>query len=130
MLYSYGVDLKSLRGEDAPEVILKDFREKLPETHHAFFSGLPLTAEFGDYFFTHAGVRPGQYLEKQQEADLLWIRDEFLASQMDFGKIVVHGHSAQEKPEFLPNRINLDSGAYITGRLTCLVLDGDTQRIL
>ncbi len=129
-LHSYGVDLKSLRGEDAPEALQIDFRAKLPEAHYAFFSALPLMAEFGDYYFTHAGVRPGRRLENQSEEDLLWIRDEFLMSQMDFGKIVVHGHSAQEEPELLANRINLDTGAYITGNLTCLVLDGQGQRIL
>ncbi len=129
-MHSYGVDLKNLRGEDAPETLRKDFSERLPETHRNFFGDLPLSIEFGDYFFTHAGVRPGLKLENQLEEDLLWIRDEFLMSQMDFGKVVVHGHSAQEKPELLPNRINLDSGAYITGRLTCLVLDGEEQRIL
>ena len=129
-LYSYGVDLKSLRGVDAPEVLLKEFREKLPDAHHAFFSGLPLTVEFGDYFFAHAGVRPGKRLEKQSEEDLLWIRDDFLVSQTDFGKIVVHGHSAREEPELLGNRINLDTGAYITGKLTCLVLDGERQHLL
>ncbi len=129
-LHSYGVDLKSLRGEDAPEVLQENFKGKLPDTHRAFFSALPLTVQFGDYFFAHAGIRPGRRLENQREEDLLWIRDEFLVSQMDFGKIVVHGHSAQEAPEILPNRINLDSGAYITGKLSCLVLDGDEQRIL
>ncbi len=129
-MHSYGVDLKNLRGEDAPEVLHGSFSKRFPEAHRAFFHDLPLSVEFGDYFFAHAGVRPGLKLENQLEEDLLWIRDEFLFSQMDFGKVVVHGHSAIEKPELLPNRINIDSGAYITGKLSCLMLDGEEQRIL
>ncbi len=129
-MHSYGVDLKNLRGEDAPEELRNNFSERFPQTHRAFFRNLPLSIELGDYFFAHAGVRPGLELENQLEEDLLWIRDEFLSSQMDFGKVVVHGHSANEKPELLPNRINIDSGAYITGKLSCLALDGEEQRIL
>ena len=109
---------------------MKDFREKLPPTHFEFFSNLPLSVEFGDYFFTHAGVRPGIPLNLQKEEDLTWIRDEFLSSQLDFGKVVVHGHTPRDRPEVLPNRINIDTRAYDTGILTCLVLNEDEQRFL
>ena len=68
--------------------------------------------------------------ERQSEEDLLWIRDEFLNSRMDFGKIVVHGHTPTEEPEVLPNRINIDTGAFATGRLTCLVIDRSQRRFL
>ena len=84
----------------------------------------------GPYFLCHAGIRPGVSLERQSPADLLWIRDEFLNSTMDFGKIVVHGHTPTEQPEVLPNRINIDTGAYASGHLTCLILDGDKRRFL
>jgi serine/threonine protein phosphatase 1 len=57
--------------------------------------------------------------------DLLWIREEFLTSTMNFGKIVIHGHSPNEWPEVRPNRINIDTGAFATGRLTCLVVEGE-----
>jgi serine/threonine protein phosphatase 1 len=60
----------------------------------------------------------------------LWIRDEFLNSKLDFGKIVIHGHTPVEKPEFRPNRINIDTGAYATGRLTCLVVEGARFRTI
>jgi serine/threonine protein phosphatase 1 len=84
----------------------------------------------GKYFLCHAGVRPGVPLERQAEQDLLWIRDEFLSSRADFGKIVVHGHTPTESPEVLPNRINVDTGAFMTGRLTCAVLGEERLRFL
>ena len=80
-------------------------------------------AHFGKYFLCHAGVRPGVPLERQDDHDLLWIRGDFLNSTMDFGKIVVHGHTPVAEPEVLPNRINVDTGAFASGRLTCVALD-------
>jgi serine/threonine protein phosphatase 1 len=79
----------------------------------------------GDYFFVHAGVRPGVRLADQKEEDLLWIRDDFLNSSQDFGKVVVHGHTPIEKPDVRRNRINIDTGAFATGNLTCLVVEGE-----
>ncbi len=78
----------------------------------------------GDYAFVHAGFRPGIAPELQAEEDLLWIREEFLRSHADFGKMVVHGHSISERPDIRRNRIGIDTGAFATGILTCLVLDG------
>ena len=75
-------------------------------------------------------MRPGVPLERQEEKDLLWIRDEFLSSKLDFGKIVVHGHTPTANPEVLPNRINIDTGAFATGRLTCVALDEGGYRFL
>ena len=75
--------------------------------------------------FVHAGVRPGVPLDAQDPDDLVWIREPFLSSDADFGKVVVHGHTPAEAPEVRPNRINVDTGAFFTGRLTCLVLEGD-----
>jgi len=73
---------------------------------------------------------PGIPLERQSVEDLLWIRDEFLNSTADFGRIVVHGHTPSERPEVLPNRINIDTGAFATGRLTCVVLESAKPRFL
>jgi serine/threonine protein phosphatase 1 len=69
-------------------------------------------------------------LECQNVDDLLWIRDKFLKSTINFGKIVVHGHTPTERPEVLPNRINIDTGAFATGRLTCAVLESSQPRFL
>jgi serine/threonine protein phosphatase 1 len=104
--------------------------EALPAKHWYFFRTLPLSWEIGDYFFAHAGVRPGTALNEQLEDDLLWIREEFLTSSEDFGKVVVHGHTPTDSPVKKVNRIGIDTGAYLTGRLTAVVLDGQTQRFL
>ena len=85
---------------------------------------------FGDYFFCHAGVRPGVALDRQRPDDLIWIREGFLDSNADFGKVVIHGHTPVAEPEILPNRIDIDTGAVFTGRLTCLVLEGSGYRFL
>ena len=98
--------------------------------HVAFLDSLKLSLVVGRYFLCHAGVRPGVPLERQTEDDLLWIRDEFLDSSADFGKIVVHGHTPVAAPEVLKNRINIDTGAFATGRLTCIVLEGERHRFL
>jgi serine/threonine protein phosphatase 1 len=75
-------------------------------------------------------VRPDVPLKQQYERDLLWIRDDFLLHEEDFGKVVVHGHTPAPEPDIRPNRINIDTGAYATGRLTCLVLENDQMRFL
>jgi serine/threonine protein phosphatase 1 len=90
-----------------------------------FLAHLRPSFSYGDFFFAHAGVRPGIPLHEQQEDDLLWIRDEFLFYEEKFEKFIVHGHTPVPKPDQRHNRINIDTGAYATGRLTCLVIDRD-----
>ena len=102
----------------------------MPAHHRGFMQGLALTARFGDYFFCHAGIRPGVPLDRQSPHDLVWIRDEFLLSGADHGVVVVHGHTPAAAPELLPNRINIDTGAVFGGPLTCLVLEGTEYRFL
>jgi Calcineurin-like phosphoesterase len=107
-----------------------EFAEALPRAHLEFFKNLKLHVTIGDYLFVHAGIRPRVALDDQSETDLLWIRDEFLESQANFGRVVVHGHTPTEKPVVRPNRIGIDTGAYMTGRLTALVLEERTRRFL
>ena len=107
-----------------------DFNAKLPARHRDFLDRLPLTHVEGDYLFVHAGLRPGVPLDRQREEDLLWIRDEFLESDAGFGRIVVHGHSIASEPQIRTNRIGIDTGAFASGRLTCLVLEGANYRFL
>jgi serine/threonine protein phosphatase 1 len=122
-LVSYGV-LPEPRIGGKPIVELQSaFHHALPPTHLHFFRDLQNTYECGDFFFVHAGVRPYVKLSQQKESDLLWIRGEFLLSDYDFGKIIVHGHTPARDIEVRPNRINIDTGAFATGRLTCLVLE-------
>jgi serine/threonine protein phosphatase 1 len=96
----------------------------MPPQHFEFLQRLRLTFTCGDFFFVHAGVRPGIPLREQQETDLLWIREEFLRSQKHFGKYIVHGHTPVRSAEVLANRANIDTGAYATGNLTLLSIQG------
>jgi len=104
----------------------QQLREKVPERHLEFLRGLSCCHEEGDYFFAHAGVRPGVPLHAQVPDDLLWIRREFLDSTVEHGKIVVHGHTITELPEVRRNRIGIDTGAFASGKLTCLVLEDES----
>lgn len=126
-LKSYGIEhrLGSSWGQTRAELL-----QRLPSEHLRFFQTLRLHYACGDYLFVHAGVRPGLLLEHQSERDLLWIRDEFLDSSMSFGRIVVHGHTPEKEPVVRANRIGIDTGAYMTGVLTALVLEGRTRRFL
>lgn len=130
-LHSYGIhDLMLSDDREEFERARCALEQHLPEGHRRFLEGLNLSVAFGDYFFVHAGVRPGIALARQAEDDLLWIRDDFLQSRASFGKVVVHGHTPQEEPVFRSNRIGIDTGAYMTGVLTCLVLEGASHRLI
>lgn len=102
----------------------------MPKDHLDFLTRLSLCRTVGDYFFVHAGVRPGVALSQQTERDLLWIRSGFADRDEPFEKVVVHGHTPTKAPFNGRHRINLDTGAYATGRLTCLVLEGEERRFL
>ncbi|WP_338045704.1 metallophosphoesterase family protein [Oleisolibacter albus] len=102
----------------------------IPGRHLAFLRGLRTSLRFGDYLFVHAGIRPGLPLAQQDSNDLLWIREPFLKSGTDHGVVVVHGHTIVDKPDIRTNRIGIDTGAYATGCLTCLVLEGASHRFL
>ncbi len=130
-LASYGVPAPA---EDGRHEGLADtqarLRAALPPRHLRFLRDLRTSATIGDYLFVHAGVRPGVPLERQKVRDLLWIREEFLTSAADHGKVVVHGHTITPEPVVRPNRIGIDTGAYATNRLTCVVLDGTERRFI
>jgi serine/threonine protein phosphatase 1 len=129
-LESYGIDWRAyVQGHDF-EPLRTAFRAAIPTAHLRFLRSLSLSHIEGDYLFVHAGIRPGRDVTQQDPEDLVWIRDEFLGSDADHGKVVVHGHSISSEPEMLDNRIGIDTGAFATGRLTCLVLEGATRRFL
>lgn len=125
-LLSYGVGANP--EEDRP--MWEEFFERMPPAHLEFLAGLQLSFCSGDYLFVHAGIRPQIPLEKQNPRDLMWIRGEFLRHEGSFGMVVVHGHSISLKPEFLTQRIGIDTGAYATNALSCVVLDGTSRRLL
>jgi serine/threonine protein phosphatase 1 len=129
-LHSYGVPVGNLMMGANYEQAAKALEAAVPDEHFKFLASLKTSIMTGKHFLCHAGVRPGVPLERQSVEDLLWIRDEFLNSRVDFGRIVVHGHTPSERPEVLPNRINIDTGAFATGRLTCVVLESAEPRFL
>jgi serine/threonine protein phosphatase 1 len=124
-LLSYGIDPP---GPFAPAgELLRAQRElgaNLPPAHLDFLRGLKTSHQEGDYFFAHAGVRPGVPLEQQRDEDMLWIREEFLRSDASFGCMVVHGHTISRVPDVRKNRIGIDTGAFASNRLTALVAEG------
>ncbi len=130
-LVSYGVRLAAGADDDAR---LDATREQLvaavPPEHVDFLERLEIAFSFGDYFFCHAGIRPNVPLASQMIEDLIWIREPFLDWRGDPGKVVVHGHTIEQQPVVRRNRIGIDTGAYSTGNLTCLVLEGQQRRFL
>jgi len=129
-LHSYGIDTGLASSLPSLEAIRSKLEEQLPDSHREFYENCILSHAEGSYYFVHAGIRPGVALEKQHFKDQLWIREAFTASTANHGAIVVHGHTISAEPELLPNRIGIDTGAFATGVLTALVLEGTTQRIL
>lgn len=131
-LRSYGVgpgDLQQAARRD-PALICRVMAEIIPADHIAFLRALHLYFSIGGFFFVHAGIRPGVSLPDQQESDCLWIRHDFLNSTADHGLVVVHGHTPVQTPEFLRNRINLDTGAVFTGALTGLLISDQEFRFV
>jgi serine/threonine protein phosphatase 1 len=129
-LHSYGVQVRSLMIGRNYEEAAEALRVAMPQSHVEFLTSLKLSLTADKYFLCHAGVRPGVRLSEQRAEDLLWIREPFLNSRADFGKIVVHGHTPVEEPEVRPNRINIDTGAFMSGRLTCAALESESVRFL
>jgi serine/threonine protein phosphatase 1 len=129
-LISYGLKPSLNPSAEEQRELSRELASIIPWTHRTLLDVLPTSFYSGDFFFAHAGVRPGVPLAAQQEEDLLWIREDFLLSEDDFGKVVVHGHTPAREPEIHPNRINIDTGAYATGHLTCLIIDGHVVGIL
>ncbi|MDX1580034.1 MAG: metallophosphoesterase family protein [Alphaproteobacteria bacterium] len=133
---SYGVNVPAIPQEADPLDLQAEFTRKLPDEHLDFLRTLKPCHEEGDYLFVHAGVRPGIPLKRQEPEDMMWIRDIFLESTRDHGKVVVHGHSVRFQPEEFPenavrpSRIGIDTGAYMTDSLTCLALDGEERSLI
>jgi len=130
-LHSYGVPLGGVTNDpNYYQHLQAELRSRIAREHVEFLQNLELSYQVGDYFFVHAGVRPSIPLDKQHEDDLLWIREPFLTSGRDFGKIVVHGHTVDDRPMVRSNRIGIDTGACWTGCLTCLVLEEGNFRFM
>lgn len=122
-ILSYGLTEEEYRDCDFEELVSL-LERKVPSEHLAFLRGFDNWVKVGDYLFVHAGIRPGVDIEQQALADLRWIRKEFLESRTNHGTIVVHGHSISAEPDERSNRIGIDTGAFASGRLTALGLEG------
>ena len=130
-VYSYGVGTPPVSDREQRHRIMRDhLREKLPPAHLEFLRSLRRYHVEGEYAFVHAGIKPGVALEDQVDEDVLWIRGEFLETRADHGKCIVHGHTITDEIEVRPNRIGIDTGAYFSGTLSCLVLDGTSRAVL
>jgi serine/threonine protein phosphatase 1 len=122
-LLSYGADPQRLR-KMTPERAVEVIRAAIPAAHIEFLRTFDDTFRAGDYLFVHAGIRPGVPLAEQAPADLRWIREPFLTDSAEHGFLVVHGHTIRETVELCVNRIGIDTGAYRTGVLTAVGLEG------
>ena len=129
-LASYGVDPGREMAFGGAKAVHAAFLARFPPAHRRFLEETQLSAEYGDYFFCHAGARPHVPLERQEPGDLMWIRYEFLNYRGSFGKVVVHGHTPHAHVENHENRINLDTHAVRSGVLTAVVLEGQARRFL
>lgn len=125
---SYGIDRGAYVAAELPEC-LEMIRAAVPPEDLAFIRSFEDTVQLGDYLFVHAGVRPGVPLADQTRQDLRWIREPFLSHPESHGLVVVHGHTIFEAPDIRHNRIGIDTGAWTSGRLTALGLEG-TRRWL
>ncbi len=126
---SYPVDMarwNSATHEEAQELM----RTAVPEEDLAFIRDFEDTIRIGDYLFVHAGIAPGRPVEMQTRQDLRWIREPFLSHGGDHGYVVVHGHTIAAEPVIRNNRIGIDTGAYATGRLTALGLEGTGRWVI
>jgi len=105
-------------------------KSAIPADDISFIRGFEQSIRIGDYLFVHAGIMPGVPLGAQRESDFRWIREPFLSHTGDHGCVVVHGHTVTEDVALRPNRIGIDTGAYASGRLTALALEGTGRRIV
>ena len=127
-LESYGIDLSEHIDNDMDLKIdikiKKKFIQLLPSSHLNFFNQLVLNYTYDDYFFVHAGINPTIPIEMQEKETMIWTREEdFFKPTMKYNKIIVHGHTPQEKIEKFPCRINIDTGSFYSGKLSCLKIE-------
>jgi serine/threonine protein phosphatase 1 len=124
-LVSYGLRPSVSSGSQEKAQLSTALNQILPLSHRLFFGQLKTMFACGDFLFVHAGIRPGIPLENQKEQDLLEIREDFLQYKKPLSKFIIHGHSPVMEPDVRTNRINIDTGAYATNRLTCIMLEND-----
>lgn len=128
-LRSYAIDPRELSGMSSNEIAAR-IRKSVPTGHIEFLESFADSILFGRYLFVHAGIRPGIDLAEQSQFDLRWIREPFLTDSTDHGFVVVHGHTITNSVEVASNRIGIDTGAFCTGTLTALAIEGSKRWLL
>lgn len=128
-LRSYGAEPRELDGSNSAAIVDR-LKSAIPAEHVKFLEGFADSISFGDYLFVHAGIRPGIELAEQAQSDLRWIREPFLGDETDHGFVVVHGHTITHEVEVTPNRIGIDTGAFYTGMLTALAIEGSKRWLI
>ncbi len=126
---SYPIDPEEYTRSDLAETIAL-MQAAIPAADVEFIRAFEDRIELGDYLFVHAGIRPDVALEDQAVSDLRWIREPFLSHPASFGPVVVHGHTIDPAPQVRANRIGIDTGAYRTGCLTALGLQGEDRWLI
>lgn len=130
-LISYEVPVRKIpTTQEDYETLRIAFGKRVPREHRRFIKKTRIHHSLGNCFFVHAGIRPGVPLREQQRSDLLWIKEDFVQSRRRHERLIVHGHFIESDPVILPNRIGLDTGAFMTGRLTCAVFEGNEIELL
>jgi serine/threonine protein phosphatase 1 len=129
-LLSYGVKLRPAATPSQLDDLAREAADAIPESHKAFLRATELYHVENDFLFVHAGIRPGVPLRAQAPDDLRWIREPFLSWQGDFGYHVVHGHTPVIDVDARPNRTNIDTSAFSSGKLSCLVIEEDRIEVL
>lgn len=125
---SYGIDPAAYERADFAQLHAL-LSAAVPERHATFLRDFEDIIRIGDYTFVHAGIRPGVALDEQSPRDLRWIREPFLSAR-ETGGMIVHGHTITESPDEQAGRIGIDTGAYLHGILTALVLYGQERDFL
>ncbi|MFC3440991.1 metallophosphoesterase [Sphingobium rhizovicinum] len=128
-LASYGLPAATSDAMD-DAAIARWMLAHVPRDHVDFIDDLPDSVEMGDYLFVHAGIRPGVPIADQKSADLRWIRRDFLDHDGIHPRMIVHGHSISPDPDQRDNRVGIDTGAYFSGRLTAIGLQGTDRWFL
>ncbi|MFM5929725.1 MAG: metallophosphoesterase family protein [Novosphingobium sp.] len=128
-LLSYPIDPEAYTAA-AIEELQALMREAVPQADIDFLAGFEDMIRIGDYVFVHAGIHPDLPLTEQRTSQLRWIREPFLSFGGDHGAVVVHGHTITDEAQVLGNRIGIDTGAYQSGRLTALGLEGSTRWLI
>ncbi|RWX75764.1 serine/threonine protein phosphatase [Neorhizobium lilium] len=131
-LMSYGIDIHhvGLRQRGRNSKLKHVLAEAIPLSHKQFLENLPIHLKIGQYLFVHAGIRPEIPLQRQTDEDMMWIREPFLKEGPKLPLMVIHGHTPQPMPDLGPHRIGIDTGAFYTGKLTVLKIDGGQTRFL